>query len=86
MKTKPFSKTEADARLRAGDHRDDLLKRLPPDVDVDLAARAALELLEQRAWAFGRSCQQLPAAVIREVMARLDAEKSSDATRLFLVR
>jgi hypothetical protein len=84
MSRKPFTKADADDRLRQEDWRDDLMKRLPDDVDVNLAASAALRVLENRAWGFGRSCQRLPTTVIREVLARLENEKKPEAVRIFL--
>ncbi|MFP2960462.1 hypothetical protein ACLEPN_22230 [Myxococcus sp. 1LA] len=58
------------------------LKALPADVDPELAAQAALSLIEGprvSLWSFGRKCQQLPAPVIRALLNRLEADSRPHA-------
>jgi hypothetical protein len=78
---------EAEQILRAQRHGPELLKllrRLPPDVDPQLASRAALTLIHgsiasSGCWSFGRNCQQLPATVIRRLLEALTV-RARDAT------
>ena len=81
-----MSKAEADAWLRENTGARDGLKRLPDDVDAALAAAQVLSMIPDdagSAWGLGRSCQRLPAAVIREVVRLLPNEATS-VVRLFL--
>lgn len=81
-----MTKAAADAWLREGGPVRDELKRLPEDVDAELAAKRVLSMLGEGhhpAWTFGRYCQHVPLTVIREVLAQLPQQPVS-AERLFL--
>jgi len=81
-----MNKAEADAWLRENPGARDGLKRLPDDVDAALAAAHVLSMIPDdsaSAWGLGRSCQRLPATVIREVVRLLPNEATS-VVRLFL--
>ncbi|MFO0594120.1 MAG: hypothetical protein U0228_02415 [Myxococcaceae bacterium] len=83
---KPLSKREAEAALRSKDWRKlgDALKRLPADVDAELAASVVLARLDDRAWAFARTCQHLPASVIRALHGQLQ-KSATKRDRILLV-
>lgn len=77
-----LSRKEAERILRDRNANMETLRRLPADVDPSLAAGAVTALLDgpyKNGWAFGRSCQQLPTPVIREVLACLSrAARTAD--------
>ena len=86
------SRAEAEAQLRrpASDGSFlELLKRLPEDVDADLAAGAILPLLNAEAskstWIFARNCQSLPEPVIRALLRRLSDQGARPAHVIFLL-
>lgn len=73
-------KAEAEKLLRSQKRYAGLeqtLRRLPHDVDAELAAEAALSLVDQpntereSTWNFSRHCQRLPAHVVTALLARL---------------
>lgn len=81
---KLLTKAEAEKALRERVWAGDPLKRLPEDVDAQLAADVVLESFASRVWGFARRCQQIPPSVIREVLRRLDAEQAADPIKVFL--
>jgi hypothetical protein len=82
MGRRTLSRKEAEQILRDKKGNMDALRRLPADVDPSLAAGAVTSLLDgphKNGWAFGRSCQQLPTTVVREVLAYLSrAARTAD--------
>jgi hypothetical protein len=85
-----LSKAEAEAVLRdVESHRAELgevLKALPPDVDPELAADAAMTLVWKgvwtESWRFARACGRLPPPAIRAVLRRLPAAPGPHAVVL----
>jgi len=70
---KPLSKDKAEELLRnsQGNTLANALKRLPPEVDADLACDVVVPMIANN-WSFARVCKQLPPRVIQKMLERLD--------------
>lgn len=79
---KPLSKVVAEAALLDPKARHDVFRRLPVDVDPELAARAVMEVFKQREWLFCQWSRALPGPVIERVLEHLAQDAS--ATSLFI--
>ncbi|MFP2928513.1 hypothetical protein ACLESO_25625 [Pyxidicoccus sp. 3LG] len=65
--------------LRLGSRWFEVFKALPEDVNPELAARAALSLIQGETgspWHFARTCRRLPVPIIRALVEQLEADRS----------
>ena len=77
MGSKPLSREAAHALLgdaaRRRSEAIDALRRLPDDVDAELAADVVMGLAQQHVWHFARRARALPASVIAALLVRFGA-------------